>query len=263
MRAGGQSTARTRRLPTKRKTPHEATPEIPRGLRGDSGGPLRRLPRAFSHGLPSLPPDLGRGCRRRDADRFRGGGDRLPRNAGLALRNRSRRAFRRRNARLCDHRRSRRARIAVCRRLPHRFWRTQQPTCSPFPNSRASTCFPFVAYDLSQSYDPSSGLAAVRELQTKEGSVEVPPDKLPMLVRFRNVNDGNTIEELDPRDLAAAYGPGVRLARAQFEFTTDLVTPMPAIWPKWLASEEQRGFGFSYQHLWSSSPISINAFKRG
>jgi hypothetical protein len=131
------------------------------------------------------------------------------------------------------------------------------------PKLASLNMLPFIAYDLSQSYDHSSGLAAVRELQTKEGSVEVPPDKLPMLVRFRNLDDGDTIEELDPRDLTAAYGPGVRLARAQFEFTTDPVTPMPAIWPKWLASEEQRGFGFSYQHLWSSSPISINAFKGG
>ena len=84
-----------------------------------------------------------------------------------------------------------------------------------------------------------------------------------MVVRFRNIDDGDTIEELDPRDLSAAYGPRVRLARAQFEFATDPVSPIPATWPKWLASEEQRGFGFSYQHLWSSSPISIEAFKRG
>ena len=66
---------------------------------------------------------------------------------------------------------------------------------------------PFVAYGLSQSYVPSTGLAAVRKLQTKKGSVDLPPDRLPMVVRLRNIDDGNTIEELDPRDLAAAYGP--------------------------------------------------------
>jgi len=70
-----------------------------------------------------------------------------------------------------------------------------------------------------------------------------------MWVRFRNINDLGAIEELDPRHLAAAYGPGVRLARARFEITTDPVSPMPRTWPKWLASEEQRGFGFSYQRL--------------
>jgi hypothetical protein len=131
------------------------------------------------------------------------------------------------------------------------------------PKLASLNMLPFIAYGLAQSYDPSSGLAAVRELQAKTGSIDLPPDRLPMVVRFRNIDDGNTIEELDPRDLAAAYGPGVRLARARFEFTTDPISPMPATWPKWLASEEQRAFGFPYQHLWSSSPISINAFKRG
>ena len=84
-----------------------------------------------------------------------------------------------------------------------------------------------------------------------------------MVVRFRNIDDGDTIEELDPRDLAATYGPEVRLVRAGFEFTTDPVSAMPQTWPKWLASEQQRGFGFSHQQLWTSTPISINAFKRG
>jgi hypothetical protein len=104
------------------------------------------------------------------------------------------------------------------------------------PKLASLVMLPFVAYRLPQDYDPSSGLAAVRELQAKHGSVEVPPDGLPMVVRFRNINDGDTIEELDPRDLTAAYGPGVRLARARFEFTTDPVSSMPKTWPKWLAS---------------------------
>jgi hypothetical protein len=118
---------------------------------------------------------------------------------------------------------------------------------------------PFAAYGLSGtgSYFPSSGLAAVRELQTKKGPVDIPPDSLPMLVRFRNIDDGDTIEEVDPRDLGAAYGPGVRLARARFEFTTDPVSPMPQAWPKWLASEHLRGFGIPYQ----DTPISTKAFK--
>lgn len=122
---------------------------------------------------------------------------------------------------------------------------------------------PFAAYGRLGSYDPSSGLAAVRELQTKTGSVDIPRDRLPMVVRFRNIDDGDTIEELDPRDLSAAYGPGVRLARAKLEFTTDPVSPMPRTWPKWLASERQRGFGFSYQQLWTPSPFSVEMFKRG
>ncbi len=124
------------------------------------------------------------------------------------------------------------------------------------PGARLSM-LPFAAYGLLGSYDPSSGLAAVRELQAKEGPVDIPANRLPMVVRFRNIDDGDTIEELDPRDLAAAYGPGVRLARARFEFTTDPVSPMPQAWPKWLASEHLRGFGIPYQ----DTPISTKAFK--
>jgi hypothetical protein len=125
------------------------------------------------------------------------------------------------------------------------------------PRAASLNMLPFVAYGLSQSYEPSSGLAAVRELQTKEGPVEIAPEKLPMVVRFRNINERDTIEEVDPRDLAAPYGPGVRLARAGFEFTTDPVSPMPQTWPKWLASEHPRGFGFPHQ----DTPISTKAFK--
>ena len=103
--------------------------------------------------------------------------------------------------------------------------------------SRAASLnmLPFVAYGMVNSFDPTSGLAAVHKLQTEKGPVEFPPDRLPMVVRFRNINDGDTIEELDPRDLSAAYGPGIRLARARLEFTTDPVSPMPQTWPKWLA----------------------------
>lgn len=131
------------------------------------------------------------------------------------------------------------------------------------PRAASLSMLPFAAYGLSGSYDPTSGLAAVRELQAKQGPVDIPPGRLPMVVRFRNIDDGDTIEEVDPRDLAAAYGPGVRLARARFEFTTDPVSPMPQAWPKSLASEQQHAFGFSYQQLWTPSPFSIEMFKRG
>jgi hypothetical protein len=77
----------------------------------------------------------------------------------------------------------------------------------------------------------------VRQLQPKKGAVDVPLGKLPMLVRFRDINDRNSIEEVNPLDLAAAYGPGVRLLRATFELTNDSITPMPPNWPNWLVKE--------------------------
>lgn len=62
------------------------------------------------------------------------------------------------------------------------------------PRAASLSMLPFAAYGLSGSYDPTSGLAAVRDLQKKQGSVDIPPDKLPMVVRFRNFGDGDTIE---------------------------------------------------------------------
>ena len=82
-----------------------------------------------------------------------------------------------------------------------------------------------------------------------------------MVVRFTDINDPSTIEEVDPRDLAAAYGPGVRLARARLEFTTDPFSPMPKSWPKRLADEKHHEFRFSHQRLWSFATIWTRAFK--
>jgi hypothetical protein len=95
---------------------------------------------------------------------------------------------------------------------------------------------PFVAYGLSDSQVPSTGIAAARELRGKNGPVDLPLDKLPLIVRFTDINDRGTFQPLDPNDLSAAYGPGVRLVRARFEFTTDPVSPMPQSWPKWLVA---------------------------
>jgi hypothetical protein len=101
---------------------------------------------------------------------------------------------------------------------------------------------PLIAYGFPDGDLPSAMRIAVRELKRKTGRVDVPIAKLPMLVRFRDVDDRNSIEELDPRDLAAAYGPGVKLVRATVELTNDPVSPIPPSWPKWLVDEKNQGF---------------------
>jgi len=129
------------------------------------------------------------------------------------------------------------------------------------PDAASLNMLPFAAYGLSQSQSPSSGLAAARELREKKGPVDIPPAKLPMIVRFTDINDRGTIEEVDPRDLAAAYGPGVRLVRAELEFTTDPVSPMPKSWPKWLTEDKETEYRFSHQQLWSFATIWTIDFK--
>jgi len=46
---------------------------------------------------------------------------------------------------------------------------------------------------------------------------EVPVGLLPMLVRFRDIDDPLTVEKVDPRDLGRSFGADVRLKRATIE----------------------------------------------
>ena len=61
-------------------------------------------------------------------------------------------------------------------------------------------------------------------LRALKGRVELAPGDLPLLVRFRDINDPTTVERVDPNDLAASFGPGVYLKRATIEITRDPVT---------------------------------------
>jgi hypothetical protein len=66
--------------------------------------------------------------------------------------------------------------------------------------------------------------AAMRRIGSTRGVNEVPVDSLPLLVRFRDPNDPKTVERVDPTDLTASFGPGVRLTRAMAEVTDDRLT---------------------------------------
>jgi len=56
------------------------------------------------------------------------------------------------------------------------------------------------------------------------GEVEVPVSRLPMLVRFRDINNPLSVEKVDPNDLTPAFGPGVRFARATISITDQPIT---------------------------------------
>lgn len=61
-------------------------------------------------------------------------------------------------------------------------------------------------------------------IQDTRGPIDVPLERLPLLVRFRNLNDPATAERVDPFNLAASFGSGVKLLRATIEMTNDPVT---------------------------------------
>jgi hypothetical protein len=51
-----------------------------------------------------------------------------------------------------------------------------------------------------------------------------PPSDYPMLVRFTDISDPKTVERVDPDNLAASFGAGVKLKRITVELTDDPVT---------------------------------------
>jgi hypothetical protein len=82
----------------------------------------------------------------------------------------------------------------------------KSPIKRPFPDAGELENLPLVAYglySLPQNGTPSGLLRLVGKLRGKSGSVEIPIEKLPMIVRFQNIDAPASMEELDPRDFRA------------------------------------------------------------
>jgi hypothetical protein len=121
------------------------------------------------------------------------------------------------------------------------------------------TLLPFTVYDQPSNGLPSMMLGVARELKTRSEPVDVPLKKLPLIGRFKDINDSNSwFEELDPLNLAAAYGAGVRFVDARFEFTNDPISPMPSVWPAWLKASTDSTYRGGPDHL---SHPGVGAFK--
>jgi hypothetical protein len=63
-----------------------------------------------------------------------------------------------------------------------------------------------------------------RALKAVEGKAELPPHMLPMLVRFRDASEPTTVEQVQPAELAEAFGPGTSLRGVTVEMTNDPVS---------------------------------------
>lgn len=110
------------------------------------------------------------------------------------------------------------------------------------PHSTFLTDLPLEAYGLPRDGLPSRMSIVVQQLEQETGSIDIPLDRLPMLVRFRNIEDQMSIEEIEPDEFAATFGPGVKLLRARLELTRDPITLTPSVWPRWLAEAKTAGF---------------------
>lgn len=77
---------------------------------------------------------------------------------------------------------------------------------------------------------------ALRKMKSSKSPVPIPRETLPMLVRFRDINDPKTVERVDPGKIDASFGPGVSLKSATFQVTDDPVTKGIAKRLPWLGT---------------------------
>ncbi|MCA1533855.1 hypothetical protein I6F21_14935 [Bradyrhizobium sp. NBAIM03] len=85
----------------------------------------------------------------------------------------------------------------------------------------ASMLFHAFADSIKNETDP---LAQVRLLREQHPHRVLKVDEIPMLVRFRDHNDPKSVEQIDPKNLAATFGDGVLLRDVAIEVTQDPLT---------------------------------------
>lgn len=78
------------------------------------------------------------------------------------------------------------------------------------------------------------GIEFYKKLQQTGAKKELAFDKLPMLVRFKDINDPKTVEKIDPNDLEKTFGKGVKLVSATLEMTDEGVTNGVEKWLPWI-----------------------------
>lgn len=72
---------------------------------------------------------------------------------------------------------------------------------------------------------PGWDVESLKKLRGLSGKRELPLESLPLLVRFRDINDPMTVERVNPLNIAERFGSGAKLVRATLEI-------VPAgIWP--------------------------------
>lgn len=83
---------------------------------------------------------------------------------------------------------------------------------------------------------PGTSLMTVRKIVKRERvKVELPVVDYPMLVTFANIADPRSVAAVDPANLGASFGAGVRLKRISVEVTNDAVTKVLDRRLKWLS----------------------------
>ena len=89
---------------------------------------------------------------------------------------------------------------------------------APFPQDKFRGDYPLQA-SINQKY-----AAYLDDLNRLKPKSELSLEDVPALVRFGNLNDPTSVTLVNPRDLAASFGPGVTFKSATVEITDDPIT---------------------------------------
>ncbi len=109
----------------------------------------------------------------------------------------------------------------------------------------------------------AEGITQILMLKQTKPKAEIPFQLLPLLVRFRDTGDPTSVEQVDPNNLSASFGPGVSLRRATIEITDDPVTTGIETRLKWLKELGGRYLGNHFTS--ANAPLGLHAgnFKTG
>ena len=102
-------------------------------------------------------------------------------------------------------------------------------------------------------------------LKPRHGSASI-PSYLPMLVTFRDIADPKSVEEVDPNNLEAHFGAGVRLKRIAVQTTNDAVTKAIESKLGWLGEYPEPRLDHEYRGSANpnlSQKLSHGAFRQG
>ncbi len=92
------------------------------------------------------------------------------------------------------------------------------------PDSGKSQAWIYMHLLAKRIYQGPGDRDIIYKLRATKAKAQLPPEMIPMLVRFRNEKDPRSVEAVDPANLAASFGEGVSLKRVTMETTTDPVT---------------------------------------
>lgn len=109
--------------------------------------------------------------------------------------------------------------------------------------------------------------AYLRRLQWSKPTANAPLERLPMLARFSNPQNPATAERVDPSNLAATFGAGVRLVRVTAHITNEpLAEPMienRLPWVRTLRGSIGNTLGLSVGYPHALSQINDGSFRQG